>query len=191
MRLRMMGLLWAVLLLALPARAELLLTPYMSLAAGYSWQRLPDNDPAAGPDSTTTVNSETLYVNGGIEWLPGLSTGLMARLWGDRNVNTESEVLQFDGISIGWDVTLRLPLELAGLPRGTGPYWRYGQHCWAAAAAGIVNPWAEDDCSPMQTWGINFSLPDSPDLVIFAEYARTDFLDIESRAVIAGVQARF
>src|SRR5690606_27472980 len=133
----------------------------------------------------------TLYVNGGIEWLPGLSTGAMARLWGDRNVNTNSDVLQFDGISIGWDVTLRLPLELADLSRGSGPYWHYGKQCCAAAAAGIVIPWNADDWSPIQTWDIPSPLPDSPVLVIFAEYARTDFLDIESRAVIVGVQARF
>lgn len=162
--------------------------PYAGLSAGISWQQFPDANTAEENDTVTT---EALYAAGGIEWLPGISTGLTAYLWGDRNVNQSSEVLQFDGISAGWDVTLRLPLEILGLNQGSGPYWRSGRHCWAASATGALDPWAEKGCSDIDAWGINFPLPDQTDLVIFVEYSETDFRDIESRSVLAGVQARF
>lgn len=177
-----------VLLLGSPLPVSAWPTPYAGLAAGVSRQEIPaaDNDGVA-----EKILTENLYAQGGVEWLPGISTGLAVYLWGDRNVNNRSDVLQFDGISAGWDATLRLPLEVLGLNPGSGPYWRYGRHCWAASATGTFDPWSQKGCSAMETWGINFPLPPYPELVIFLEYSQTGFRDIDSRSVLAGVQARF
>jgi hypothetical protein len=155
-----------------------------ALALGLSAQTIPEERTADGePD---TILTDVVYANGGIEWIPGVSTGLALWLWGDKDINENAETAQFDGISAGWDVTLRLPLA-----NGVGPWVRYGRHCWSTAVNGVLEPWSDDGCSSMRSAGFNFPLPNQHDVVLFAEYSTTEFRNIEADSIIAGVRAHF
>jgi len=155
-----------------------------ALALGLSAQTIPEERTADGePD---TILTDVVYANGGIEWIPGVSTGLALWLWGDKDINENAETAQFDGISAAWDITLRLPLA-----NGVGPWVRYGRHCWSTVVSGLLQPWSEDGCSPMRSAGFNFPLPNQRDVVLFAEYSTTEFRDIEADSIIAGVRAHF
>ncbi|WP_430459889.1 outer membrane beta-barrel protein [Thalassolituus sp. LLYu03] len=155
---------------------------YAALALGFSLQSIPAEQTTDGLDDTILTN--VMAARTGVEWIPGISTGIGFWLWGDKNVNTEAESVQFDGISAGWDVTFRIPFS-----GGVGPYVRVGRHCWSAVTSGLLDPWSEDGCSAMRSAGFNF--PVEHDLVMYAEYSTTRFQDIDADSLLAGVQARF
>lgn len=157
---------------------------YAALALGLSTQSIPEERTDDG--ESDTLLTDLVYARGGIEWIPGVSTGLGLWLWGDKNINENAESPQFDGISAGWDVTLRLPLA-----NGVGPWVRYGRHCWSTAVSGVLEPWSDDGCSSMRSAGFNFPLPNQHDVVLFAEYSTTEFNDIDADSIIAGVRAHF
>ncbi|MBU2037827.1 MULTISPECIES: hypothetical protein [unclassified Thalassolituus] len=157
---------------------------YAALALGLSAQSIPEERSDDG--ESDTLLTDLVYARGGIEWIPGVSTGLGLWLWGDKNINENAESPQFDGISAGWDVTLRLPLA-----NGVGPWVRYGRHCWSTAVSGVLEPWSDDGCSTMRSAGFNFPLPNQHDVVLFAEYSTTEFSDIDADSIIAGVRAHF
>lgn len=153
-----------------------------ALALGFSFQSLPPDETGERQGTLTDVT----YANGSLEWLPGVSTGLALWLWGNGDLNENAKVAEFDGVSVAWDITLRLPLA-----QGQGPYVRYGRQCWSAAVSGLTDPWAEDGCSPMVGGGFNFLLQNRSGTVLYMEYISTDFRDIETDSLIAGVRGWF
>lgn len=155
-----------------------------ALALGFSLQQFKDDE--ADGEERDSMLTNVVYANGAVEWLPGVSTGVGFWLWGNGDRNENATVAEFDGVSASWDITLRLPLA-----QGQGPYVRYGRHCWAAAVSGLLDPWSEDGCSMMKGGGFNFVIQDRSRTVLYVEYIATDFREIETDSLIAGVRGWF
>ena len=155
-----------------------------ALALGFSLQQFEDDETTGEERDSMLTN--VMYANGSVEWLPGVSTGVGLWLWGNGDRNENAEVAEFDGVSAAWDITLRLPLA-----QGQGPYVRYGRHCWSAAVSGLLDPWAEDGCSMMKGGGFNFVVQNRSRMALYVEYIATDFRDIETDSLIAGVRGWF
>lgn len=140
-------------------------------------------------DRNKAMTTETMRAAGGIEWLPGLSTGFSMWLWGDKVVNTESAEQQMDGISTGVDVRLRLPLG-----NGSGPYVSYGRQCWQVVITGLENRWSENSCSVVKSAGIAFGTGQRsqyPGAAMVLEYSRMDFNEVEAGSLMVGLRMNF
>lgn len=144
-------------------------------------------------DRSRSITTEVVMAGGGVEWLPGLSTGLSLWIWGDKAVNDRTEDQQMDGISSSWDVRLRLPLG-----DGSGPYVRYGRQCWRVVISGLEQGWSEDGCALMKSIGVSLTTGSStqystqyPQAALTLEYMKTEFNEVDVAVLSAGFHASF
>ncbi|ASP40093.1 hypothetical protein CHH28_16055 [Bacterioplanes sanyensis] len=179
---------WAGLLLAaMPLRAEPAF--YADLAIGLGVQTI-DSD-TGGEDEDRAALTDVLKAGGGVQLTSFFSVGAALWMYG-QGASGDDDVAQFDGVSAGVEATAYLPLNyLFGSAEGpvVGPYVRYAHHCWAATVVGITRPWDDDGCSPLVAAGFSFKAQRRASL--YAEYSRTEFDEITSGSIVAGLKTRF
>lgn len=157
---------------------------YIEGAIGLGVQSLQDEE-------DTTAASRVLKLGSGIQLLPFLSGGVVLHSWGVVKDDQSEDSINFDGLSAGWELVAHLPLSLTGLP--SGPYFRYGGHCWSATITGLAQPWAKSGCSDLSAVGLAFSSDSRREgqASFYVEFSRTRFDDVTSGSVIAGIRNRY
>ena len=157
---------------------------YMEGAIGLGVQSLHDEEDNAAA-------SRVLKLGSGVQLLPFLSGGVVLYSWGVVKDNKSEDSINFDGLSAGWELVAHLPLSLKGLP--TGPYFRYGGHCWSATITGLAQPWAKSGCSDLSAIGLAFSSDSRREgqASFYVEFSRTRFDEVTSGSLIAGIRNRF
>lgn len=135
--------------------------------------------------------SKVVKVGAGVQLLPVISTSLVAYSWGVVQDNQREDAVQFDGISIGWEVVAHIPFSAADIP--LGPYARTGGHCWAATVTGLAQPWAKNGCSDLFAAGVSFGTNHKRrgQGALYVEFSRTRFEEVTSGSIIAGIKTRF
>ena len=164
------------------------IVPYVDLGFGIGIHSLPDTDEG--------TSSRILKTSVGVQWLSFLSAQVGLLHWsnyrnGGRNNNPESDdkeegqPLEFDGISVAWELTAQLPIGNKIRQLSHGPYYRFGRHCWTAVLSGLSQPWSKEGCSNIQSIGFVFPTSSSmnSELVWFLELSQTDLERLESRSV--------
>ncbi|WP_189386738.1 outer membrane beta-barrel protein [Bacterioplanes sanyensis] len=161
---------------------------YGDIAVGLGVQTI---DRSQQEDEDRSALTDVAKAGGGVQITPFFSVGAALWLYGQGSKAGE-DVAQFDGVSAGVEATAYLPLNVwLGDANGpvVGPYVRYGHHCWAASVVGIAKPWDDDGCSPLVAAG--FSFRTARRAALYAEYSRTEFDEITSGSIIAGLKTRF
>lgn len=169
---------------------------YGDIALGLSVHVLTDDSDELN-EGTDGAASQLLKGALGIQWTSFFSTQLGVFYWSDdiSEVDTtssedEAEPVTFQGVSASWEAALRIPLSRTKSRFSYGPYYRYGQHCWSAVFSGLAQPWSKEGCSEIQSAG--FSFPSARgyevDAQVYIEFTHTDFEDVSSRSLLAGVR---
>lgn len=164
---------------------------YVDLALGVGVHVLEDSDQGAV--------SQLLKTGIGVQWTPFLSTQIGIWSWSSedqskRQAEEESEAYKvglFDGLSASWEVALQWPIDNGSGLLSAGPYVRYGQHCWTAVLAGLIQPWSKKGCSNLKTVGFSFPTAQSDDAGLYIEFTRTDFEDLMSSSLQLGAKLAF
>lgn len=160
------------------------ISTFAEAAIGLGVQSLHDEEDRAAA-------SKVVKLAGGVQLLPILSTSVVAYSWGVVQDDQREDAVQFDGISIGWEVVAHVPLSSANIP--LGPYVRLGGHCWAATVSGLAQPWAKNGCSDLTAAGISFSTNRKRrgEGALYFEFSKTRFDEVTSGSIIAGVKTSF
>ncbi|MFT7409470.1 MAG: hypothetical protein ACI9EX_000041 [Oleispira sp.] len=178
-------------LLYLPMAALSAPVTYVDLTLGVGIHVLEESDQGAA--------SKLIKVGTGVQWTPFLSTQLGVWSWNskaqsDRASKGDSEqdkVGLFDGLSASWEVVLQWPIDNKGSVLSSGPYYRYGQHCWSAVLMGLVEPWSKKGCSELNTVGFSFPLKKAKNEGAYIEFTRTEFDDLSSSSLQLGAKLAF
>ena len=181
--------LWLMAMLFAMARAQAEPVFYADLAFGLGVQTI-DSD-TGGEDEDRSALTDVAKAGGGVQLAPFLSVGAALWFYG-QSTSGDEDVAQFDGASIGIEATAYLPLNVFfGDADGpvVGPYARYAHHCWSATVVGITRPWDDDGCSPLFAAGFSFKAQRR--ISLYAEYSRTEFDEVTSGSLVAGMKTRF
>ncbi|MEH6448931.1 MAG: hypothetical protein V7765_09690 [Oleispira sp.] len=179
------------LIVILPSKVFAAPVTYVDLALGVGVHVIDDSDQGAA--------SELIKTGVGIQWLPFLSTQVGIWSWSSENQskrdpNEDSErqnVGLFDGLSVSWEVAVQWPIENANSVLSSGPYYRYGRHCWSAVLTGLVQPWSKKGCSELNTLGFTFPTGSEEDVGLYIEFTQTDFDDLFSSSLQLGAKLAF
>lgn len=172
------------------------IVPYVDLGFGIGVHSLPDTDEG--------TSSRILKTSVGVQWLSFLSAQMGLLHWSNyrnsgRNSNPGSDnkeadqPIEFDGISVAWELTVQIPVGNKSNQLSHGPYYRFGRHCWTAVLSGLAQPWTKEGCSNIQSIGFVFPTSSSmgSELVWFLELSQTNLERLQSRSVQIGAKLPF
>lgn len=161
--------------------------PFGEFSLGIGVQSIEDSD----GESHGAV-SQLTKVGVGVEVLPMLSLNGGVWVWEARESSSDEgdqdeQRIEFNGVSLGWDATLKLPFPLEHSSLSGGPYVRFGRHCWSAVVDGLVKPWAKQGCSVIRSLGVVLPTLNEQGAVVYFEFTDTDFDTVESDTLQVGV----
>lgn len=178
------------------------IVPYVDLGFGIGIHSLPDTEEG--------TSSRILKTSVGVQWLSFLSAQVGLLHWsnyrnGGHNNNpdsgnnagsankNESQPIEFDGISVAWELALQFPVGHKSRQLSHGPYYRFGRHCWTAVLSGLSQPWTKEGCSNIQSIGFVFPTSSNMDseLVWFLELSQTNLESLQSRSLQIGAKLPF
>ncbi len=165
--------------------------PYVDLALGLGVHVLEGSDQGAA--------SRVIKAGIGAQWFPFLSTQVGVWSWNSedqskRDPNEDSErrkVGMFDGLSASWEVAVQWPIKNSDSLLSSGPYYRYGRHCWSAVLTGVVQPWSKNGCSDLSTLGFSFPTATKENAAVYIEFTQTSFDDLSSNSLQLGAKLAF
>jgi hypothetical protein len=88
-------------------------------------------------------------------------------------------------------VAVQWPIENGDSQLSSGPYYRYGRHCWSAVLTGLMQPWSKNGCSDLNTLGFSFPSATAEKAALYIEFTRTDFDDLSSSSLQLGAKLAF
>lgn len=162
---------------------------YIDVGAGLSTHVVDETDQGAV--------SGLLKVSVGAQWYSFISTQIGLWYWGnndnDSDVDRPRERTKFESISASLEVTLQLPLGDKGGFFRSGPYYRYGRHCWSAVLLGLVEPWYKEGCSELHSVGYSFPMSNSrhPYTSFYLEATQSNFDNVSTKSIQLGTKLPF
>lgn len=186
--------------ISLPSYSEP--TPYLYGSLGLGVQ----SGESPGSDSFSVLSNQ-VRLGVGKEYFRFLSLQVGIAFWHDPFDDEDEEEderddrVRFGGIALTWDALVKIPLESGGGSVSSGPYLRYGRHCWGASVSGLDEPLSVNGCSQTLAGGLFIPFVqdagalgvanDASQTALYVEFSSTQFDDISSGTLSAGIQAAF